>query len=414
LGGCAGVFDSDRGRVIFGAFSLAMIKLYEMEQESFIHLEQGQSPDSPLRLLWMGKARTYVSSSVCADELVIIADFGGNITALERQSGKRVWTANSEDGIAENLFLFDGLVWGMDVKGNIGGYDLRQGQCQVQYKLERGGWGGQRYQDHICFVNRASRYLYGRNGVASKMDLRNGEISVFADGVLSDRNGYKNNTRIIPEEGAVVFFIAPDLVKFSISDGTVIHKWHIPHCISLSGLLLFGDCWVAVTELDTGWKTSLGGKRYLEYNSTPVVFSIGDQLEGFPVLARGVFTYANRAAELENGRFLIEAAEWLFLYEEGRVQSLGPLPGRHFWGNRGAGLFAVDGVLVVFQVDYSEKRYFLNTYVIDPMSLETATLGSPMLTHPLGRNFLGAAVDQYGNDFLLRGDGRFYFLSWNS
>lgn len=397
----------------FGAFLSAMIKLYEMESDSFIHLEQSQSPDSPLTLLWMGKARTYVSSSVCTDELVIIADFGGNITALERQSGKRVWTAKSGAGIAEDLFLFDGLVWGMNVEGNIGGYDLRQGECQVQYMLERGGWGVQRYQDHICFVNRASRHRYGRNGVASKMDLRSGEISVFAEGVLSDESGYKNNTRIVSEEGAVVFFIAPDLVKFSISDGAVIHKWHIPHCISLSGLLLFDGCWMAVTELDTGWKTSLGGKQYLEYNPTPVVFAMGDRLKGFPVSARGVQRYANRVAELD-GRFLIEAAEWLFLYEECGVRSLGPLPNRCFWGNRSAGLFAVEGVLVVFQVDHSKKKYFLNTYVIDPMSLEVASLGSPMLTHQLGKNYLGAAVDQYGRDFLLRGDGRFYFLSWDS
>jgi hypothetical protein len=384
-----------------------------MSYKTFVHLEQGQNPDNPLTLRWTGRSRTYVSSSVCIGDLLILADFGSNIIAFERHSGEKVWTAKAEGAIAENLFVFGDMVWALDVKGNLKGYDL-QGQCQAQHRLAYGGWGLRHDGNHVYFVNRAQRPVRGRNGIASKMDLETGEIEVFAEGVLSDANGYKNNTWIFPDEGAVVFFIAPDLTKFSVHDGTVIQKWPISNCISLSGLAFFRDRWVAITELDTGWKTSLGGDQYLEYNSTPVIFGMGDRLEGFPVVARGVLDYANRVVQLDDDRFLIEAAEWLFVCDRGTLRSIGPLPERSFWGNQSAGLFAVKDTLIVFQVGYFQAKYFLHVYEVVSSSWQVECLGPPMLTHPQGRNFLGAAVDQYGNDFFLRGDGRFHYLTWDS
>jgi hypothetical protein len=383
-----------------------------MDSESFIALDKGQGLDRLLTPLWTRRARTFVSSSVFTDELVIIADFGGNIVALERSSGKRVWAAKAEAGITEKLFVYDDLVWAFDVDGNIGGYELAQGRCQTRYKLAYGGWGVRQHGDCIFFVNRVSRLRYGPNGVASKMSLQSGEISVFAEGVVSDENGYKDNTRIAKDEEAVFFFIAPDIVKFSIADGRVLQEWHIPGCISLSGLVAFDGCCVAVTEVDTGWKTSIGGKRYLEYNPTPVVFAAGDQVKGFPVVARGVLKYTNQAIDLGDGRFLIEAADWLFLCERGQVCSLHPLPGRTFWGNYSAGLFKVCNRLVLFQADYADGKYLMNVYEVDPSTFEVASLGPPMMTHPRGRNFLKAAVDQSGPYFLLRGDGRYHLLTW--
>lgn len=387
----------------------------------YIDLERKQQPDSPLKLRWTGKARTVVSATVCTGGQIILADWSANVTALDADTGKKQWSARAQEGIINPLFVFDGLVWALDLKGNLNGYEIATGQCQAAYQLTPQSWGLRHDNGHVYFVERVDRSWSTQRGRAVKLDLRSGERAVFAEGMFDTENGYRNNTVLLQEERAVIFFLAPDIVKFDMASGVTLQRWAIPGCRALSGLIAFGDSLLGITDVE---KPSLSGSRvvgtaeYLTHNPNPFFVITPTQTLGYPLVANGVYAYTTGAIQLEEGRYLLEAGEWLFLYGNNALQSLDPLPNRRGWGNHSAGMFKIEDSILVFQqqerVHSEDEGYYLQAYeyVIDTQTVRP--LGLPMKTNPHGRNYRGAGIDQFDHGFLLRADARYHYLTWTN
>jgi hypothetical protein len=385
----------------------------------YIDLERKQQPDSALRLRWTGKARTVVSAAVYAGGQVILADWSATITALDAETGKQQWSTRAQEGIIEPLFLFDGLVWALDLKGNLNGYEIATGQHQASYQLTPQSWGLRHAEDHIYFVERTDRSWSTQRGRAVRLNLRSGERTVFAEGMFDTENGYRNNTVLLPEEGAVLFFLMPDIVKFAMDSGDILQRWSIPQCRALSGLLAFGDSLLGITDIE---KPTLSGSRvgtadYLTHNPNSLLVITPTQTLGYPLVANGVYDYETSAVQLfEAGRYLLEAGEWLFLYEGNALQSLGPLPNRRGWGNHSAGMFKVEDTILIFQrqerVGSEDEGYYLQAYEYAAGDQTLCPLGLPMKTNPHGKNYRGASIVQFDHSFLLCADGRYHYLIW--
>ena len=390
----------------------------------YINLERKQQPDSPLELRWTGKARTVVSAAVCAGEQIILADWSANVTALDADTGKKQWSTRAEEGIIEQLFLFDGLVWALDLKGNLNGYEMATGQCRASYPLTPQSWGLRHADGHIYFIERVDRSWSTRRGRAVRLDLRSGERAVFAEGLFDTENGYRNNTVLLHKEGTVLFFLMPDIVKFDMASGALLQRWNIPQCRALSGLLAFGNSLLGITDVEkptlSGWR--VGTAEYLTHNPNPLLVITPTQTLGYPLVANGVYDYTTGAICLGEGRYLLEAGEWLFLYgsDAGQcaLQSLGPLPNRRGWGNRSAGLFKVEDTILIFQrqerVHSEDEGYYLQAYEYVVEAQTVRPLGLPLKTNPHGRNYRGASIDQFDRGFLLRADARYHYLTWTN
>jgi len=189
----------------------------------YIDLERKQQPDSPLKLRWTGKARTVVSAAVCADGQIILADWSANVTALEIHTGAKQWSARAQEGIIEQLFLFDGLVWALDLKGNLNGYEISTVQCQASYSLTPQSWRLRHGGEHVYFVERGDRSWSTQRGHAVKLNLRSGERTIFAEGLFDTKNGYRNNTVLLHAEGAVLFLM-PDIIRFAMASGDILQR----------------------------------------------------------------------------------------------------------------------------------------------------------------------------------------------
>lgn len=383
---------------------------------TYIDLEQREQPDSPFLLCWTGKARTFISSSVRVQSCIIYADWVGNIVALDEATGNKVWTIKASAAIIEPLFVFQELVWALDDRGHLIGYDVTDGRPRIEYRLRFRGWSLQHHDDHIYFMDRLGPQRFTKNSRPSRLNLITGEVVAFTDQVASDQAGNFNITRILAYENAVLFFLAPDLVKFSLVDRRVLQRWTIPYAYSLSGLLAFDRTVLGITELETSRGSRLGAARYRESNPTPLILLTDDQRYGYPLLVRGVYPYHTSAVRLHDQIFLIEAGETIFQWSNGTVGHMAALPQRSIYGTGSAGLFQVSDQMVVFQeqerVHTADEGYYVQVYACDAGQLELTSLGLPLRTHPHGRNYKGASVDQYDNNFFLRGDGRYHYLSW--
>lgn len=387
---------------------------------SYIHLERKQQPDPPLKLRWTGKARTVVSAAVCTGEQIILADWSATIAALDADTGAKQWKARAQEGIIEPLFLFDGLVWALDLKGNLNGYEIATGQLRTSHQLVPQSWGLRHDDEHVYFVERADRSWSTKRGCAVRLNLRNGERAVFAEGLFDTENGYRNNTVLLQEEQAVLFFLMPDIVKFDMASGDILQRWSIPQCRALSGLLAFGNSLLGITDVE---KPTLSGSRvgtaeYLTHNPNPLLVITPTQTLGYPLVANGVYDYTTSAVQLEEGQYLLEAGEWLFLYTGDNLRSLGPLPNRRGWGNHSAGMFEIDDTILIFQrqerVHSEDEGYYLQAYKYVAEAQTVRPLGLPLKTNPHGRNYRGAAIDQFGPGFLLRADARYHYLTWTN
>ena len=318
----------------------------------YIDFERGAQPDGPLRLCWSGKARTFVSSSIQSRSRLILADWGGNVWAVDLETGKQIWQIRSANAIIEPLFLFNGDVWALDDQGQLNGYDVETGQRLAHYQLPFRGWGLQQHEDHIYFVNRINAQRSAANGHPARLNLLTGELEVLTERLAGDPEGPHNLTRIMPEQDAVIFFTAPNVLQFSLTTGKLQRSWHIPDSYALAGLAVFDETILAITELEHSRGSAIGAARYLEHNPTPLLLIAADEsnrMSGYPLLARGVFKYRASSFALPERLFFVELAETLFHITDCQVIRAAPLPRRSVWGNRSAGVFQVGGQFIAFQ-----------------------------------------------------------------
>lgn len=385
----------------------------------YIDLERGAQPDSPLRLCWSGKARTFVSSSVQSRSRLILADWGGNIWAVDSETGKQMWQTRSAGAIVEPLFLFSDGVWALDDKGQLNAYDVETGERLAHYQLPFGGWGLQHHENHSYFVNRINARRFTANGHPARLNLLTGELEVLTERLAGDPEGSKNLTRIMPKQDAVLFFAAPDLLQFSLTTGKLQRSWHIPDSYTLAGLAVFDHTIITITELLNSRGSAIGAARYLEHNPTPLLLIAADtrnRMTGYPLLARGVFKYHASSYVLPERIFFVELAETLFHITDCQVIRAAPLPKRSVWGNRSAGLFQVEEQFLVFQqhqaLPNTDSGDYLQLYSCAPDTLEAHPLGLPLRTNPKGKNHQVPEVDPYESHFLVRADGRYHYLRW--
>jgi PQQ-like domain len=383
---------------------------------TYIDLEHNEQPDSPFVLRWTGKVRSYINSSVCIASLIVFADWSGNLVALDEASGRKVWQAKAAAPILEPLFVFNNLVWVCDDKGIVAGYNPATGRCDSLYRLRFRGWGVQHYHEYICFLDRVTPNRYARNGRPSRLNLLTGEIDVYTDRLAHDWEGIKRTTYLLADDESVFFFVAPDLLKFSIREGRLLHSWHIPHCYWLTGLAAFEQTIVGVTELDISAGSQLGAARYLEYNRTPLLVITNDRVKGYPILVRGVFSYTSSVLKLAEQSYLVAIGENIFRFEHGDMVQSTSFPNQSIYGLRGAGLFQVANRFIAFQrqerVHAADEGYYLQVYQYDPIQAQLIALGAPLRTNAHGWHYKGASVDQYGEHFFLRGDRRYHYVSW--
>ncbi len=384
-----------------------------------INLEQREQPDSPLTLRWTGKARTFIGSSVRASSCIIYADWGGNIVALDEATGEKVWAVKARAAVSQPLFVFQGLVWALDNKGYLIGYGVADGQPRTEYRLPFSGWNLKHHGDSIYFMNQTTRRRSGAKGRPSRLNLLAGGVDALTDRLASvDFGGTTGGLCVWPEENALALFLAPDLMKLSLVDGRLLQSWTIPGAHYLAGLISFDHTLLGITELQTSLGSRLGAARYLEHNPTPLIMVTEEQIKQYALLVRGVYSYRTSAVQLDERTFILEVGETVMRWTSGEITDMTALPERSIWGNRSAGLFKVQDELLVFQQQERNHTdadgYVLQVYTCDPERLQVSALGLPLRTHPHGRSFQGAFVDQYGQNFFLRGDGRYHYLSWQN
>lgn len=374
---------------------------------------------------WTSKVRGLVTASVIAGERLITAEWSGAVTAWALDHGKKLWAAKVGEHVGEPLAVHDGMVWVLDGAGAVTGLDLETGERRREHRLAIGGWGVCPHGGRLYFVDRTNRPVFRAGvpaprytGTLSFLELASGQVTALAAGVTNDANGWKHTTRVRADRGTVMTFLAeppglpPAIVEVGLDDGAVRARHELPGVTAVSGLLVEDDLVVAIVERDSGWDTSKGAASYLEYNPEPIVFIRGGARFGYALRASGSFEYTTSALRLDDGSYLIEAAECLFRVDRDGIRAASPLPARRIWGDRSAGMFRFGDAVVVLRRDQVEDDYVLDVLGVDPDSDAISPLGPPLVTNPAGKHHRGGTVERADDLVIVRADARLHCLRW--
>jgi hypothetical protein len=372
-------------------------------------LEKADDLGGSLSRRWTAKTKSAVTSSVRCDGLLVAGEWSGVVVAYDLETGRVVWRMTSEGAIAEPLVVADTLVWVFDQKGNVLGLDSATGTVRHRHTAKNGGWGVRAFGHHLFFVHRRGRASTS-DGAFSRLDLRSGETVELAAGIPGGSGRHISTTRILPASGHVVCFVAPDIVTFRASDGIVHERITLPGASKVSGLAVSDEFSIGLAFLDTGWDSSHGGNRFLEFNPEPLFVAIGDARYRWSLRAMDVRTEP-RPSRRADGSYVVELGEAVLAFDGGGIRDVMELPDRSVFGDRSAGGFFLAGELVVARQAFVPDHEGLDLLRVDLEGKKVTPIVPRLITNKTGRNYARPEIDVHDDWLIVRCDGLLHGLA---
>jgi len=380
-----------------------------------IALESKQPIDGPLERVWSAKTKSAVMASALVDGRLVTGEGQGSVLARDATTGQKIW--ESKPGkCARAVHVVEDLVWIHDDKGFFA-LDLATGALRTTHALDLGAsdvvWHGARAYFLETTKRARSSPKTGHDpglAVAATLDLATGELTRLSKDTTPGDNPARRNVCIVGPH--VAFFIAPNIVEYALADGTEVRRLEVPGCIRFSGLSGVDDARLGVSHVGPSRNREGDFASYLELNPTPVVAFVGERRIELAIPVDAALPIRTSLLPLGNGCYLAFAGEHVARIDADA--KIAPLPDHYPMGTRGIALHRIGSRYVAFRWSGGTREYALHLATIDPETLNIEPLCSPLITHPLGKNYLASEVDTYGDSLLVRADGRLHLLRWSA
>lgn len=396
---------------------LSGFNIKEPEPRSSTDLSKKENPNTFLQLAWSKNSPTLVTCSTKYGAYFFFGDWAGNLWAVKSDTGEKVWSNKIKKAPIRYIFIDKNLVWSVDIFGTIRAFNAESGAFIKEIKLKYGGSGFQYFGGYLFFYEKMKR-VYETAGIPCRLNLFTEEKFFYTDrNNTLGRSKYviHKDIAVIPEENAVVFFIAPNLVKYSIDTGKILHQWHLPNVAFINGLTSFGKNLVLITHPVHKKVSGMSLKEYKKLNPFPLLFLSETMRIEYAVDASAELSNYSNAVKMSEGTFLVYCAQCIFIIKDNEIAYSKPLPIYKVYNNEPGGVFFINKKYLVFQADnIKAENFILHIFEFDPVNWKLERFCDPVITHPWGSHSERPIVEQHGEKLIILGEKRYHCLQTNN
>jgi len=372
-----------------------------------IDLEKIKNSDSHFEIVYAGKSKTFVCSSLILDSSGIFADWSGNLWKVDFETKKIVWKQKLKKPLLFGFYVFENRIYSVHQKAII--EILPDGE--ILEKIELNCATSPIQINNQLFINERNKHGFNSMGKLVAYDMQTNKLTTIFEEKIK-RTFLPITNKEQTSKGSELFFFADrSIYKYNtLTTNLLCLKTNNEIRDRITGMIFLDNDLLYIPSI----KNKNAGQDHFppnpDINSIFSLDEFGNQHQISETKASNTMCHSGNSISIDKYHHLVCLANYVFskksetfLKVEIPIQKSGGT--EHYLFMNGEQLYCI--VPRSYGDRATEQGFNLYELNIDNLEFK---LCQEYRTHKLGKNFKGIYFDFFRDKICARGDGRFYVM----